>query len=321
MKKVFVFLGFPLLALLLMSGCDGDTTAVESAAKDEVIVEEQGSNTEVQEAPRLNELSLGSTDLIPVFSPEVTGYTVREESLSFPVTLRAVSSERDMLISINNGERLPGPLAAEVTTLPADRSITVSVTCEDTGKARTYRITITGSLPGIANGTFEECDETGAPLSWEERNGNGEFMTETVPFALNDSRAAFFQSLTQSISGREVLSAPVELTEGKGITASVRCYLPADDIGGNTGRVNVSLKLYYYSNESCLEEDLTGYATMRKRSLNSEGSWEEIPFTKTAEDIPAGTQFVRMALRACYISEVGSAESFLYFDSAAINFQ
>ena len=315
MKKTIHFLSafLFLITVLSLSSCFSDGSG-DGSLKSPL---DDGST---ESSLMLAELSLSEAGLSPVFDSQVQSYTAVASPSCETVSVTALSVSREALLSINGGEKKSWSISEEITLDSTETTVIISVSSNDSDSTRDYSISISKNSDLIKNSSFEEFEETGTAILWEMSSSSGSLLSEDISFARNGSRAARFSNLTQSISGREALSGAFGLEPGKDLTSSLYCYLPEDSIDGNTERVCISLKLYYFLDEACSEPAEPGSHTMRSRTLSGEGQWQQVSFTREAGDIPSDAAYARLAIRACYDEETGSPDSTVWLDCASVSF-
>jgi len=168
----------------------------------------------------------------------------------------------------------------------------------------------------LINASFELFNEYNHPFDWELLT-SGEFKS-SGDYYYEGLLSGTFTTVTSSISGREILSSPVQVTPGKMIIVSGRFYTPSIE-GTSPERIKTGFKLYYYTDEECTNPASTAYSTMAKVSLKEQGVWEIISYDRTADQIPQDATFVRIGLRACYDKDAGGTKfDAIYFDNISL---
>lgn len=130
----------------------------------------------------------------------------------------------------------------------------------------------------------------------------------------NGKRIIRYQSLTSSIGGREFQSECIAVSPLTNYTASIYEYAPAT----NASFVSASLKLWWYSDAACGVSVSQG--TQPQSTVSPQNSWNFRSYSQTS---PAGTQSMRLSVRARYATAVEcgvctNTDDMIYFDSAGI---
>ena len=278
-------------------------------------VTEDPGDTEPAPLPWLDSLIISPGILSPEFDSGTSLYTLLLESDVTELDLEIEPSPGSSPF-INCGEFSTYNLHSIVPVSHTTGDLHISVNNLD-GEENLYTVQIKQmSEKFISNSSFEESDELYKPHDWTV-TGAGEFRSNNE-FSHSGEFSGFFTTLTTSIGGREVLSAPVEIEQGKGCIISAWIYLPVAE-GRSIGRVNCSLKIYYYTDPLCENPASPAYSTMSKISPGEEGVWEKIRYERSADKIPPGAEYLRIALRACYNRDNGGTrDDRIYIDDIAV---
>ncbi|HPO50391.1 MAG TPA: hypothetical protein PLO89_08725, partial [Spirochaetota bacterium] len=160
----------------------------------------------------------------------------------------------------------------------------------------------------LKNGSFEENYE-GEPVDWSVTTSGKFYVNNELGYDGNN--CAYFETLTTSISGREVASVVFTIDKTKPIGASSYFYSPVE-----VGRTKVSLKIYFYSDSE--GNTLCGNSTMTSTSLKEKDSWEKIEYDVNSDKIPADAKSAKIALRVSYVKGVGTSSDRVYIDSVVL---
>jgi hypothetical protein len=263
--------------------------------------------------PRLAALSVTPGALAPQFFPDNFSYTLSLDDAVSEITV-AVEPAEGFSVCINGAE--PDDSGATVVDIGTGSDDVIVTALSPAGETRDYSIRIVRTFSSeIANWSFESSDVENAPLNWT--------MNSTGKFAVYDggahdgTHAGYFTSLTGQINGREVLSDPVAIDPSMGLTLSAWIYLP--QTGGDTQRAGVGIKCFYYTDPQCLNPCESASATRPKVSPETENTWKQVVFPRTAAQIPEDAWYVRIGLRACYDASHGGTEgTIIYIDSVSI---
>ncbi|MCG8568553.1 MAG: Ig-like domain-containing protein [Spirochaetes bacterium] len=170
-----------------------------------------------------------------------------------------------------------------------------------------YSFTTINKL-NLINSSFENGDLQ--PLDWAMKS-SGEVEKSNL-YASQGQSSASFTSLTSSISGRELISSvfPIERVNLKVISF----FLTSSPVE-NT---KISLKFYFYQDEGGELPAEKAYLTQTSQNLSTIDLWEKISWDRLAEDIPADANFAQIAIRVCYVKNIGTNEDRVYFDQIEI---
>ena len=309
MKKIYVHAVFCVL-VLAFAACDDSGSNDNSTIQDDPVIQ-----------ARLESLEVSHGTLDPEFRPLSYSYYLEvEDTVSeLTVTARAASG---LSLSVD-GSPVGGNEYSSTIPLSNDSTeviITVSLGDEN---SRDYVLQIVkrheSAVPNWSFEYFETVDELSIPLNWT-MNSSGAFVV-SGEYALYGSYSGKFETLTQAIGGREVLSDPVPIIGGRATEVKALFYLfnENDPLPKPDPRVDVSIKIYYYRDAACLDPCEIESYTKNKAPLGSSNSWGYVSLTRDADEVPADAQYCRIAIRACYNeSEGGTEGDALYVDGVTM---
>lgn len=306
-NKILCFL-ITAVAVLLLS-CDYGGKSKQNSPQNPNIPAENPTDDLPDNNPliiKLGSLETSSGILTPEFNPDTMQYSVVLTPDISELTITSRPSE-GCNVKVNDS-----PVTSEqqystiIKVLQPQTDINILVSAENSGSALYTLLIIKPVEKPVENSSFEIYNEQNYPSGWKLA-GSGEFISSNE-FSNSGSFSGTFTTLTSSISGREIISAPVQIEQGKDINVSAWFYIPAiDDLPAERSRL--SLKLYYYTDADCLYPAATAYDTMTKTSLNQQGVWEKISYVPAKENIPADTRFIRIGIRACFDNTKGGTKN------------
>jgi hypothetical protein len=127
---------------------------------------------------------------------------------------------------------------------------------------------------------------------------------------------AAFNSLTQSVDGREVLSEPILYSEGSDILLMADIFIPKSD-NSASANVRFSLKLYFFIDEDCKIPAQRSHKTLNSVSPTID-VWENIKLTCRADELSDDTLYIKAAIRASYVAGAGNRDSLHRFDNVCL---
>lgn len=308
-RAIFLFI----IPVMFFFFCSGKPAYEEDDVQDEtVVIEDDGGDDPVV---RLESLTVSTGEMSPAFSPDIYYYDISLTSDIRDIRITARPHE-GCTIQISDAELSPSNYTAVIEVNRRLTEVPIFVSVENyEGYIYSLRILRAEDKP-VANRSFELFNDNNYPEEWN-MTGAGELRSSSDFFRTGLS-SGIFTTLTSSIGGREVLSAPVGIEQGFKIVLSAWFYLPYME-GVSAERANVSLKLFYYRDEQCSLSASTPYSTMAKEVLENQGVWEMIHFERMPDLIPSDAAFVRIALRACYDSTNGGTKyDKIYFDDVSL---
>lgn len=315
-RKNILFIMIILIGVTLScsEGLENKSCIIDTPGAADTTGENQNGD-EPGAAVYLESLTISRGYLNPEFSPETLNYRILLESevselsvTTGPSAGCSVESDDSSISSENN--------TFLITITKPETILSLSVS-NSAGEVRIYSLSITRmeeNFPG--NSSFEDFDELKHPLEWE-KSGSGELLS-TDEFFHTGGRSGTFTTLTSSISGREIISSPVEIVQGKSLIISG--WFCTDYIENlSPERIYSSFKIYYFCDAGCTAPASTPYSTMSKTGLKEAGAWEKIAYTREPEQIPADAEFIRIGLRACYDKDSGgTADDRVFFDDISL---
>ncbi len=264
---------------------------------------------------KLESLEVSPGDLSPAFSPDLFFYNLNltPEVSGITITARPYIG---CIAVVDTVLLLPDHYS---TVIPVNKPVTeipLIVSAENyQGVTYSLRV-IRMEERTIENSSFEVFNETGSPVKWTMA-GAGEYRSSDE-FFNSGNYSGVFTTLTGTISGREVLSSPVEIDPDKMMNISAMFYTPAVETL-TPERISVSLKIYYYTDAGCTIPAVPGSATMTKSVIKESAVWEKVKYERSLEDIPDDGHFVRIAIRACYDSTSGGSKfDRVFFDDVSL---
>lgn len=307
LKKTLCLSITAFIALLLVCKDSGRTDGIDSPDTD--IPSEDPSDSPGDTVPpviKLESLEISSGTLTPEFNPDTMIYyiTLTPEVSGLAVTAKP---SQDCNVEVNGSPVTPEQqYCTTIQVIQPETEISIIVSTENQeGTIYTLKITKLDEKI-IENPSFETFDEQNHPAIWKLA-GAGEFKSNSE-FFNTGSVSGIFTTLTSSISGREILSGPVEIIQGKSIISSACFYIPAIE-GSSPERIKLGLKLYYFTDADCISPASTAYDTMTKTFLKEQGVWERIKFERASEDVPPDSRFVRIGVRTCFDSTKGGTKN------------
>ncbi len=253
--------------------------------------------------------------LSPSFLPETHEYTIllNNSDPDFFIKFDKEDENSSAEVSVDGEEQTCSENHIQINK---DVSfVTIIITSEDCNSTTEYRFNISSPENLIDNFSFEQLSDESLPIAWQMNSSGGYVISSENVF--DGDNAFSFDSLTQSISGRELVSGPCPLTGDKScIRLSASFFLPLDSVSDNTQRVLFSLKLYFYSDVECNTPASTAYRTMKSTEVSEEAAWTELSFD--INEVPDDCIAVKAAVRACYNPGLGSRETAHFIDSVSL---
>lgn len=301
-----------IITVLFFCFCGEKPDYGEDSVPDSTIVNEDGVSDPVI---RLESLTVSAGEMSPAFSPGIYSYDISLTSDICEIIITARPYER-CIVQISDFGISLSDYTAVIAINRRLTEVPIFVSVENyEGYIYTLRILRAEDKP-VANRSFELFNDKKYPEEWTMA-GAGEFKSSS-DFSRTGFSSGIFTTLTGSISGREVLSAPVGVEQGFKLVLSAWFYLP-DVEGVPTERVNVSLKIFYYRDEQCTIPASIPYSTMAKSVIENQGVWSNIQFVRMPDVIPSDAAFVRLAVRACYDGANGGTKyDKIYFDDVLL---
>lgn len=264
---------------------------------------------------KLEKLEVTETVIEPSFSPDIYSYSAGVLSHRSEIKITALPADG---CSVKIFDMPLDPLCY-CLNMPVDYGVNrIPVYVDYTGvEGIIYTLNIYRMRElSISNPSFELYDSSSHPSSWTMK-GAGESIA-TPDFSHSGICSATFTTLTASISGRELISTPVGITGGMGIILSAWFYLPIVD-GALAERVNISFKIYYFTDQEGTLPASPAYHTMQKVSLAEQGVWQSIEYARSGDEIPADAKYACAAIRASYNSgSGGSKNDKIFFDDVSL---
>ena len=309
---MFFFILYLIFNILLISTCQKYT----SFEKEEDNTNEQNINQDVNqdELPKLpstesqiQKFSIGLGRIQPNFIPDVFLYNITIPD-NAEITASIFLSNDISFLKINNSIIDDFTNSFTYNFSGNTQSITILCTAEDKLTTSEYTFNVHKTENIIFNSNFEEVSGT-APLGWTMKSA-GIF---TSIFDDSGSSAAF-NTLTQAVDGREVLSASILYKEGMDILLTADVLIPHFE---KTADVKFSLKLYFFTDEECKIPASKSYKTLNSVTPAS-GSWETIKLTCRSDELGNDTLYIKASIRACYIAGVGTKDSLHRFNNVRL---
>ena len=263
----------------------------------------------ITDAPVLTGLVLEEGSISPGFSSDITSYKALVPGDVAEVHLRA-TAPAGMIITVQDTVIQSGAVSGPIALNEGATVIIIRVLNEKE-EAADYGITVDREQESVVpNYSFELFDDVTAPDNWTMISA-GDVLT-SPEYAVSGERSAYFDDLTGSISGREVVSDSMLIDPERDLAVSVDFYQP--EKGGC-----VSLKMYYYSDTNGEIAASKAFDTMRQTLLEPGDQWQTVPYTRKSGDIPADARSVRISIRARYDSDSeGTASSRVYMDDVTM---
>jgi hypothetical protein len=166
----------------------------------------------------------------------------------------------------------------------------------------------------IANYSFE-TESSSVPVNWAMlSSGSLTVQKETIQ-ALDGEFFAGFNSLTSSISGREVRSNCFTLEKNSPLRLSGYFYTPQAP-----ARTKISFKIYYFQDNLCQAPASTVYKTQTSLCLSSANVWEKNSFDQEEGAIPQDSNSAYISIRAMYVAGLGSGADLVFMDKIEVLF-
>ena len=261
----------------------------------------------ITDAPVLTGLVLEEGSISPGFSSDITSYKALVPGDVAEVHLRA-TAPAGMIITVQDTVIQSGAVSGPIVLNEGATAIIVRVLNENEETAD-YGVTVNREQEGaVPNYSFEVFDDTTAPDNWTMISAGDVFTSSE--YAVSGERSAYFDSLTSSINGRELVSDSMLIDHERDLTVSVDFYQPEEG-------VCVSLKMYYYSDMNG-EISASGESdTMWQIPLEPGDQWQTVTYARESGDIPADARSFRISIRARYDSN-GTASSRVYMDDVTM---
>ncbi len=308
MFKKILGLVFTVLIMFLVS-CDYTGKKNHSSNRNADIPAETPADDPSDTDPAavsLGALEISPGVLDPEFSPETTRYSVLLPPGISELAITARPAE-GCSVRVNESELTSGAQYSTVLQIDKPETVVSILVIAGDDRSASYSLSVTKPVEKtVENSSFEISDERKYPSGWNMA-GSGEFVSGSE-YSKTGNFSGSFTTLTGSISGREIISSPVEIEQGKKITVSGWFYIPAID-GSSAERDKLGLKIYYFTDAECITPASTAYDTMTKTSLSQQGAWEKLSYERGAEEIPSDTLYVRIGIRACYDSTKGGTKN------------
>ncbi|HOO72896.1 MAG TPA: cadherin-like beta sandwich domain-containing protein [Spirochaetota bacterium] len=294
--------------VLAFAACDDSGGNDDSTFQDDPVIE-----------ARLESLQVSPGTLDPAFSSLSYSYYLEVEDTVSELTVAARAAS-GLTLSVD-GVPIDGNDYSSVITLSDDSTeLTITVSSGDEN-SRDYILQIVklheSAVPNWSFEYFETVDESSVPVNWT-MNTSGRFLVSDT-YALYGSYSGKFETLTQTIGGREVLSDPVAMQGATAVEVEAWFYLVDENDDALADDAEVSIKIYYYRDTGCLDPCENESYTKNKVALTSVNTWERVSFQRDADEIPADARFCRIAIRACYnASEGGTADDAMYVDGVSM---
>jgi len=263
---------------------------------------------------KLELLEISPGDLSPAFNPDLFVYNLNLTPEISGITITA-RPNIGCIASVDNVLLMPDYYSTVIIVNKPVSEIPLIVSAENF-QVVTYslRVTRMEERP-VENRSFEVFNENSFPVKWTMA-GAGECRS-SGEYNYSGSYSGTFTTLTGTISGREVLSSPVEIDPDKKLIISAMFYTPSVE-SLSSERINISLKIYYYTDAECTIPSVTGTATMAKSAIKESAVWEKVKYERAPEDIPDDGHFARIGIRACYDSTGGGSKfDKIFFDNVS----
>ncbi len=157
----------------------------------------------------------------------------------------------------------------------------------------------------VCNPSFEIISD-GFPQDWEIKTPGNIVLAQKIA---TPGLAAYFETLTTSVSGRELLSGCFSVDASRSMKISGTFMTPDPPEASRA-----AFKLFLFTDAACNVPALTSFITQNSSSLAASSDWElrsfNVPFTAWPSDV----RFARIGIRAAYTSAVGWPGILLYFD-------
>ena len=308
MCKKILFFSFAVFVTLLLS-CDIEGKSSRNSSQGTNTPSENPADDPSDNYPaviKLESLEISAGILTPEFNPDTTVYYV---VITPDISELAITARPDVGCSIKIND-LPVTSGQDYSTVlqivNPETDINILVSAEN-GESLQYTLNVIKPLEKtVENYSFELFNDQNCPSGWEV-SGAGEFISSSES-ARSGSCSGTFTTLTGTISGREIISAPVEIEQDRNINLSGWFYIPVIE-GVSSERTRLGFKIYYFTDADCLSPASTAYDTMAKKFLKEQGVWEKINYELAKESVPADTQYVRIGIRACFDSTKGGTKN------------
>ncbi len=317
-KKTVLFSVIIFAASLIVcyNGCGSNKSsddAAEPAGEQTAADEPDTDDNNV--IPGLSSLIVSTGSITPDFSFDIYHYEVSLTSEVSELVLTTVPSA-GCSVEIDNTPVTSEDFHSVISISSSVTETTVLVNNENDDEISYSLLFKRMEEKHISNSSFEVFNTTNNPIAWEV-SGSGEVKSSSA-FFHTGSYSGTFTTLTGSISGRELLSLPIEIEQGKRIIVSA--WFCIDYIEGlSPERDNMSLKLYYFADETCGYPAAIKFSTMAKTFLSVQGSWEKIKYELSPEKLPEDAHFVRIGLRVCYDKNNGGTRNDrIFFDDISL---
>ena len=225
--------------------------------------------------PSVNQLKQAeNSDNLNIF---ISGKVKANANGLYIIPIKELVSENEYKVHIiaEDDETIPNVIS-EITTLPF--------------KTMTF-----GGL--IKNHSFQDNFE-GVPVNWSMIT-SGKFYINNS-FGYDGNNSSYFETLTTSIGGREVVSEPFVIDKTRPINASAYFNTPNE-----VEQTKVSLKIYFYSDSDC--KTLCGNSTMTSVSLKQKDIWEKLDYSVDSSKIPTDAISAKVCIRVSYVKDIGTA--------------
>jgi len=170
-------------------------------------------------------------------------------------------------------------------------------------KSMNWQLINNGNL--VCNPSFES---SAFSENWNLRSA-GTLMDDRINF-IDGATSVYFSSLTSAISGRELVSNCFSIVQGRGLdsSGSFITFLPV-------AQTSLSLKMWYFSDSSCITPATKSFSTQISRSLVNSGIWEQLVYNIPAISIPVDAISAQVSVRIKYVTGLGAPSDIVNFDN------
>ena len=295
-SKLFITTCIISLACILL-GC-------EKSKEEKVKNEEMKTSPSIETLNSVTAITVSNGSLSPEFKEDIISYELIVPNGTDTVSINPQCANDPCNFSLTqSGNVINNPISLSNN----NEDITLTV-IESTNKEKKYTISLKIDSNLIKNSSFEQV-ENDSLLHWTIIS-SGTFISENNILSLHGSKIGYFPKLTSSISGREIQSDSFAIDNTQSIELSAYFYTSIDP-----SHTKISLKIWYFQDESCTITATDESNTQRSLNLDSKDTWQKVTYFQTTDHIPSDANYAKMSIRVMYDKKLGSSSDIVYFDN------